>query len=273
MKIKVQSKGSSSNAKFGFINTETGLPIRKISRHLVHGIAAESEAKRLLVLAGYGVFEDTPVIVQTVISYRTSTAGQIVTGWENACKDSNGESLTVISNTVNGTNGTVTIDGTVASIVGASTTAHLSENLAYIAVPDSVSTIGSHAFCSTSITDVQLPTSLRVIGEKAFSDCQQLVDNITVPEGVTHIGKRAFNGSYYISTINLPSTLVSIGDFAFGSCASLATLTCYAVVPPELGPYIFDDDLVPTIKVPAAGISAYLGDSGWSYYSGRIIVI
>ncbi|KAA6323634.1 hypothetical protein EZS27_026947 [termite gut metagenome] len=49
--------------------------------------------------------------------------------------------------------------------------------------------------------------------------------SITLPEGVTEIEERAFNGSFFLSEVKLPSTLIKIGNYAFNSCDSLRSIT------------------------------------------------
>lgn len=57
------------------------------------------------------------------------------------------------------------------------------------------------------------------IGEGAFRSCGELV-SVTMPEGLTSIGKEAFYQSS-IKTVSLPSTLSSMGASAFRECRNL----------------------------------------------------
>ena len=59
-------------------------------------------------------------------------------------------------------------------------------------IPNSVTTIGEHAFSGCdSLTSINIPNSVTTIGKFAFSDCASLV-NINIPNSVTTIGKCAF---------------------------------------------------------------------------------
>ena len=48
--------------------------------------------------------------------------------------------------------------------------------------------------------------------------------HLNVPEGVTAIGDRAFEGNYYLESISIPDTVVSIGEYAFAECESLKSI-------------------------------------------------
>lgn len=78
-----------------------------------------------------------------------------------------------------------------------------------------LTTIGDGAFmnCNISTSDIHFYTAtggstsvLKTIGAFAFN-CNNF-RTITIPEGVTEIGKYAFQGNHTLETINLPKTLV-----------------------------------------------------------------
>jgi len=76
------------------------------------------------------------------------------------------------------------------------------------------------AFAYTDITAISIPTTVKIIGEAAFTFCNNLT-SITLPEGVTHIGSHAFWGCNNLTGVNIPGSVVSIGRFAFNDCISL----------------------------------------------------
>lgn len=75
-------------------------------------------------------------------------------------------------------------------------------------------------FPSVNLVSVNIPTSVRTIGERAFQTCNGL-KNIIIPEGVTTIGNYAFMWSENIESVTLPSTLPVISRSAFKSCLAL----------------------------------------------------
>ena len=81
-------------------------------------------------------------------------------------------------------------------------------------VPEGVTSIGNDCLDGcTSLTNIELPSSLRSIGENVFRETN--VKTITIPEGVTSIGNHCFNGCSSLTNIQLPSTLINIGEKTF----------------------------------------------------------
>ncbi len=66
----------------------------------------------------------------------------------------------------------------------------------------------------------EIPPSVTMIGDSAFSRCQGLKD-VTIPDGVKIIGEGAFSGCRNLVRIDLGNGVESIGDSAFSSCESL----------------------------------------------------
>ena len=84
------------------------------------------------------------------------------------------------------------------------------------------------AFQGTDIKSVQIPSSVTVIGNKAFANCTYL-EQIEIPSGVTQIGNDAFNGCKKISTLTIPEKISVLGENAFANCSSLKTVYYNAV--------------------------------------------
>ena len=90
-------------------------------------------------------------------------------------------------------------------------------------VEQGITYIGRCAFDSCgNLSDVTLPTSLRIIGQCAFNDCTAL-RSIQQPEGLTTIMEDAFNAAGLVS-ITFPSTLGELRDGAFMNCEKLQSL-------------------------------------------------
>ena len=62
------------------------------------------------------------------------------------------------------------------------------------------------------------PSILKEVPEEAFGGCAALPE-ISLPEGVEHIGKAAFKDCRRLQRVFLPSTLAVLGDGAFSGCA------------------------------------------------------
>ena len=83
-----------------------------------------------------------------------------------------------------------------------------------------VKVIGNWAFCSCKLTSINIPNSVTTIGEHAFSGCDSLT-SINIPNSVTMIGKGAFSGCYSLTSINIPNSVTTIEDGAFYGCINL----------------------------------------------------
>ena len=79
-----------------------------------------------------------------------------------------------------------------------------------IILPQGLVEIGEAAFCyAIGLEDVNLPSSLRAINKRSFSDCISLnVNPLVIPEGVEEIGHMAFvNCKSLTGKVILPTTL------------------------------------------------------------------
>ncbi len=93
-----------------------------------------------------------------------------------------------------------------------------------IVIEEGVTSIGArafHGYSHSSYVDlfVELPETLKSIGEGAFYNWQELQD-IDL-KNVEYIGNRAFYNCKEVKNITFPQNLKSIGQFAFDSCVNL----------------------------------------------------
>ncbi|MBR2927371.1 MAG: leucine-rich repeat domain-containing protein [Clostridia bacterium] len=102
-------------------------------------------------------------------------------------------------------------------------------NITSIVIPNSVTSIGTRAFWSCSMTSVVIPNSVTTIGNHAFYNCFRLT-SITIPENVRIIGSSAFgacwslqyyaydNGLYLGNEKNSYLVLVGVSSTSITSC-------------------------------------------------------
>lgn len=79
-----------------------------------------------------------------------------------------------------------------------------------VELPDTVESIGDHAFAHTAIREFVAPTSLERIGERAFHGCGRLME-ARLGEGLRSIGDHAFTGTA-LQALRLPASIRSIGN-------------------------------------------------------------
>ena len=84
--------------------------------------------------------------------------------------------------------------------------------------------IGECAFfgCS-SLTSINIPSSVTEIGNRVFEDCKSLT-SVNIPSGVTEIAWRTFWGCSSLTSVDIPSSVTSIGSETFSGCSSLTSV-------------------------------------------------
>lgn len=88
----------------------------------------------------------------------------------------------------------------------------------------SVIQIGKGAFKMPSPSSITLPSSIRVIREEAFEECDRLSE-VNLGDGLISIGKNAFSFCNKLKEIFIPSKVKEIGQGAFYHCSSLQNLS------------------------------------------------
>ena len=74
-----------------------------------------------------------------------------------------------------------------------------------------------------------IPDNVTQIGDKAFEGCQKL-SSVTIPQSVTRIGFHGFNNCRKLSNLTIPDSVKYIGMGAFSICESLRSVT----IPPSI---------------------------------------
>ena len=83
--------------------------------------------------------------------------------------------------------------------------------------------IEAWAFSCSTLQSINIPDSVTSIGSHAFSWCKSL-KTISIPNSVKIIGADAFDGCKTLQTINIPDGVTSIEAWAFFRCDSLKTI-------------------------------------------------
>ena len=112
------------------------------------------------------------------------------------------------------------------------------ESLVSVEIPNSVKIIGNEAFygCS-SLTSIDIPASVESIGDGAFWECKSLT-SVEIPNSVEIIREQTFAYCSSLASVEIPNSVKSIGNDAFFGCRSLASVDIPASVK-SIGSYAF----------------------------------
>lgn len=209
---------------------------------------------------GYGAFGDVLNIVYSGTASGSPWGARVVNGYiENGLvyEDSSKTKLLACPSS---REGTVVIPNSVTSINDGAF--YDCTGLTSITIPDSVKNIGNSAFCGCrNLTSITIPGDIVSIGDEAFFCCSSLkkvysaslvswleivffgygsnpccygaelyfngeiANDIVLPDGITNINSRAFEGCSSLTSVTIPNSVKNIGFCAFSDCSSLTSIT------------------------------------------------
>ena len=97
------------------------------------------------------------------------------------------------------------------------------QNLKSVTIGKNVKTIEEDAFGGSGILEIDIPSSVEVIDQTAFSSCLKL-KKVTFHEGLKIISSEAFSSCESLESLTIPASVELIDDGAFSSCYSLTSL-------------------------------------------------
>lgn len=182
-------------------------------------------------------------------------------------------------------------------------------NLKINGLPASLDSIYSNAFRNSGITSVIIPASVRYIGKRALTCCENLsaidvdpnntkyssLDGVlfnkrrdklmvypggcrkrydyTIPASVTLVDESAFESNVGLTELRIPDTVKRLGRRAFYSVQNLCTIICGAAVPigcSDSDSEMFNYPRIPYLFVPKGSVKAYKNAEKWRYYFDHI---
>lgn len=122
---------------------------------------------------------------------------------------------------------------------------------------DGVEFINEWAFGECHLQSIDIPKSVREIGDKAFWGCHSL-SQVIIPRGVIFIGEEAFHWCSKLSYVQIPFSVSEIKKCAFSGCVRLKNI--------EVSPYnenysdvngiLFNKQKTKLIQCPPKSISS-----------------
>ena len=94
----------------------------------------------------------------------------------------------------------------------------LGSNVSEVSIPEGVTEICNDAFYSSGLCEVNIPSSVRVVGTRAFAFCKYL-RSVEFETGIKTISESMFSNCKNLRFIELPSSVEKIEGDAFAECA------------------------------------------------------
>ena len=134
-----------------------------------------------------------------------------------------------------------------------------------ITIPNSVTSIGSYAFYDCgNLKSITIPNSVTGIGVQAFENCSHMT-SITIPNSVTNIGQSAFSGCVRLKSVTIPNSVTSIEQFAFYDCEALTSVYSQIENVFSIVDYVFSENVYEdaTLYIPIGTKSNYQNTAAW----------
>ena len=139
-------------------------------------------------------------------------------------------------------------------------------NLISVKLPKTISKVGDYVFYNCRYLDVvTIPTGVSSIGRYSFAGCSALT-SVPLPKTVVTIDVCAFQNCSSLSSVNIPTGVTTISNYTFDGCSALSSISLPKTVK-TIGTYAFRNcSSLPSVTLPAAltstGDYSFLGCSG-----------
>ena len=141
------------------------------------------------------------------------------------------------------------------------------ENLSYVSIPDTVTSIGSNCFANSGLLEIVLPETITAFRGGVFSDCAKLrtvtINCALLPDG-SYSNNKLFSNCSALETVILGNAVTSIPETCFENCTSLPSIDLSYVESIDLEAFSGCTALT-VVNAPAAatvGMKAFFGCTG-----------
>ena len=77
----------------------------------------------------------------------------------------------------------------------------------------------------TGIQSIEIPASIKRIGNSAFQGCSGITGTVDIPRSVVEIGSTVFESCTGIESVILPDSISSLNELVFQGCSSLTSVS------------------------------------------------
>lgn len=91
-------------------------------------------------------------------------------------------------------------------------------------IPSTVTSLADYCFCSSKLTQVNIPESVTWMDMNVFRNCKEL-ESVDLPDGITHMGINVFGSCSNLTSVHLPASLDTLPNSTFSYCTKLTTVT------------------------------------------------
>ena len=148
-------------------------------------------------------------------------------------------------------------------------------NIKSVILPNTLTAIGTQAFCHSSLVSISIPASVETIRGGAFSDCTSLKtvtfekgSQLLTVDGYYNYG--AFSDCTALTTVDMSACtqVTEIGYRAFSDDSKLQLFKIGTRTPPSCGGSAFwGINSYSVLKVPAGCVDAYKKAAGWNKFT------
>ena len=139
-------------------------------------------------------------------------------------------------------------------------------SLKHVVLPATITSVDDYAFAECMLESINLPVTVRTIGERAFYHNTKLTV-FDMPQAVETIGPNAFSYCSGLTQITLPATLREIGKNAFNKCNHITKVYSCLSSPCDITTNTFTVYDKATLYVPVGCRAAYAATAPWNKFS------